>query len=252
MLRRPRLAVATAVAFYSSTALASKVAGSSGIRPAVEPIHIDCFYSLSSPWMYLGGPQLEDICRRHGVALHLKPFDFQKVAPDNGGVPLRTRPDARKSYHALELERWREYLGLPLNLEPKHYKPNFAHETPVDPNWNKYPGWMVIAAQERGEDAFLLSHALLRALWAEERDTTDPGVRIAIANENGYDGTSLQALETAPATQAAYERYTREALAAGVFGSPTFVFEDGERIWGQDRLGFVDRKLERIRQERKE
>ena len=72
--------------------------------------------------MYLGGPQLHDICRRHDVQLVLKPFDFQAVAPQSGGIPLRTRP-----------------------------------------NWNKYPGWMVIAAQARGEDAFPLSHALLRA-----------------------------------------------------------------------------------------
>ena len=44
---------------------------------------------------------------------------------------------------------------------------------------------MVIAAQAQGEDGFLLSHALLRALWNEERDTTDPSVRIAVADENG-------------------------------------------------------------------
>lgn len=198
--------------------------------------------------MYLGGPQLQDICRRHQIKLTLKPFDFQQIAPINGGVPLRTRPDARKSYHALELARWREYLGMPLNLEPAHYKPNFSHLTPVDPEWNKAPGWMVIAAQEQGEDAYRLSHALLRALWAEERDISDPRVRIAIANENGYDGESLQALERAPATQEAYARFTREAQAKGVFGSPTFVFSDGERIWGQDRLGFVDRKCERMRE----
>ena len=87
---------------------------------------IDCFYSLSSPWMYLAGPQLEDICHRHNAKLTLKPYDFQAVAPQNGGIPLRTRPDARKSYHRDELARWSSHLGLPLNLEPAHYKPNFA------------------------------------------------------------------------------------------------------------------------------
>ena len=49
-----------------------------------------------------------------------------------------------------------------------------------------------------------LSHALLRALWAEQRDTADPDVRIAVANAQGLDGPRLQALETADETQAVY------------------------------------------------
>ena len=205
-------------------------------------IELDCYYSLSSPWAYLGGPQLQDIVRRHHVRLVLKPYDFQAVVPQTGGIPLKTRPEPRRSYHALELARWREYLGMPLNLEPKHY-PKGA---PVDPNWNKYPGWMVIAAQLQGLDAQPLSHALLRALWAEERDTSDAAVRIAVAEENGYDGATLQALEQGLETQAVYRANSAEAVEKGVFGAPTFILE-GERFWGQDRLAFLDRALDRIR-----
>ena len=87
----------------------------------------------------------------------------------------RSRPGlsraTRGSYHALELARWRDYLQMPLNLEPRHY-PKGA---PTDPDWNKSPGWMVIAAQLQGQDAFVLSHALLRGnSWVEERDTSLP------------------------------------------------------------------------------
>ena len=38
-----------------------------------------------------------------------------------------------------------------------------------------------------------MSHALLRALWAEERDISRADVRQAVAEENGYDGTKLVA-----------------------------------------------------------
>jgi 2-hydroxychromene-2-carboxylate isomerase len=204
-------------------------------------IALDCYYSLSSPWAYLGGPQLQDIVRRHHVRLSLKPYDFQAVVPQTGGIPLKTRPEARRSYHALELARWRDHLGMPLVLEPAHYPKG----PPADPDWNKYAGWMVIAAQLQGLDAQPLSHALLRALWAEERDTSDPAVRIAVADEHGYDGAALQALERADPTQAAYRAYSDEAVTSGVFGSPTYVLE-GERFWGQDRLGFLDRALDRL------
>ncbi|MCR8958587.1 hypothetical protein M0765_012880 [Variovorax sp. S2] len=46
---------------------------------SAAPIALDCYYSLSSPWAYLGGPQLQDIVRRHHVRLTLKPYDFQAV-----------------------------------------------------------------------------------------------------------------------------------------------------------------------------
>lgn len=201
-------------------------------------LEVSCYYSLSSPWAYFAGPRLYDIVRRHHARLVLKPYDFQKVVPVTGGIPIRTRPEARRTYHALELDRWRKHLGMPLVLEPKHYP-----QVVTDPDWNKRPGWMVIAAQERGLDAPRLSHAILRALWAEERDVADPQVRIAIADENGLPGAQLHAAETSDAVQAIYRRNSDEAIAAGVFGAPTFVLES-ERFWGQDRLDFLDRALD--------
>ena len=204
-------------------------------------IEVSCYYSLSSPWAYFAGPKIEDIVRRHHVTLVLKPYDFQEVAPRTGGVPIRTRPEPRRTYHALELDRWRHYLGLPLKLEPKFYP---ADGKPA--GWNKPPGWMVIAAQEAGLDAMRLSHALLRALWAEERDTSKAEVRRDVANENGMDGNALVAAETSAPVQALYKRYSDEAVEQGVFGAPTYLLE-GERFWGQDRLDFLDRKLDAVR-----
>jgi 2-hydroxychromene-2-carboxylate isomerase len=201
---------------------------------------ISCFYSLSSPWAYFAGPRLQDIVRRHHARLVLKPYDFQEVVPRTGGVPLRTRPEPRRTYHAEELGRWRKYLGMPLNLTPRHYP---ADGKPA--GWNKPPGWMVIAAQERGLDAFRLSHALLRALWAEERDTANPQVRVAIADENGMPGKELVAAETGAPVQALYKAYSEEAERLGVFGAPTFIV-GGVRYWGQDRLDFVERALDAL------
>jgi 2-hydroxychromene-2-carboxylate isomerase len=205
-------------------------------------LKLDCFYSLSSPWAYFAGPRLEDIVRRHRVQLTLKPFDFQSVVPKTGGVPLRTRPEPRRRYHEAELDRWRTYLGMPLVLKPKHY----PQQLPADPNWNKYAGFMVIAAQSSGLHALPLSQAILRALWVEERDIAQAAVRQAIAEENGYDGSRLLAAETSEPVQQLYRQFSVEAEQLGVFGAPTFVI-DGELFWGQDRLDFVDRKLDALR-----
>lgn len=205
-------------------------------------IDLHCYYSQSSPWAYLGGPQLQDIVRRHRVRLLLKPYDFQDVVLKTGGMPLRTRLPPRRAYHEVELARWSDYLGMPLVLKPRHY----PQQIPTDPNWNKYAGWMVIAAQDQGLDAFPLSHAILRALWAEERDISDADVRRQIADENGYDGAALVAAEPTSRVQELYQAYSAEALALGVFGAPSYVL-DGVIYWGQDRLGFLDRALAKKR-----
>jgi 2-hydroxychromene-2-carboxylate isomerase len=204
-------------------------------------IEVSCYYSLSSPWAYFGGPRLMAIVGRHKAKLVLKPFDFQEVVPRTGGIPIRTRPEPRRTYHALELDRWRKHLGMPLNLVPKHYP-----QDGKPAGWNKPAGWMVIAAQERGLDAPRLSHALLRALWAEERDTSQADVRIAVAGENGLPGAELSKEEKTGRVQALYKTYSDEAERLGVFGAPTYIL-NGERFWGQDRLEFLDRALEALR-----
>lgn len=193
---------------------------------------IDCFYTLSSPWMYLGAPQLNAILAKHGAKLVLRPYDFRMVVQHTGGIPLRTRPDPRQAYHALELDRWRRHLGMDLNLAPKHYPP--TDQRPA--------GRMVMAAQARGLDAMRLSHAILRALWVEEKDIADPRTRIAIAEAEGMPGVALQAEEDSASVNAEWERNNADAVTRGVFGAPTF-FCDDLWIWGQDRLFFLDEYL---------
>lgn len=193
---------------------------------------VDCYYTLSSPWAYFAGPRIADIARRHRIHITMKPYDFQEVVPRTGGIPIRTRPQPRQDYHATELRRWREHLGMPLNLKPRFYPP-------VD---NKSSGHTVIAAQQLGLDTMRLSHALLRAIWVEERNVALPETRQQIADENDMDGAMLVQLEKSDAVVQEYRRNTAEVEAAGIFGSPTYVL-NGELFWGQDRLDFLDRAL---------
>ncbi len=191
-------------------------------------IEIEYFHSLSSPWAYLGAQRFYDIAKRHGARIIARPILVQQ---ENGGIPLRTRPDARQRYHALELDRWRHHLNLPLKLQPKYY--------PTDPT---QACMMVIAAGQLGLDAPALSFRLLEALWADERDTRDPTVRQAVADSIGLNGAQLLALENTPEVLAQWEKNKRDAIALGIFGTPNYVL-DGEIFWGQDRLEFLDRKL---------
>lgn len=188
------------------------------------------FYSLSSPWAYLGGPRLHAIAAKHGLAIEHRPIT---VLEENGGIKLRTRPDARQRYHALELDRWRTFLGMKLNLAPRFY--------PTDP---KPAALMVIAARQLGSDPTQLSHALLRALWAEEADYADDATLARIADASGFDGNALLKTSRADAAEAEWQANRAEAIALGCFGTPNYVWQ-GEIFWGQDRLEFLDRAIAR-------
>ncbi|MCW5606423.1 MAG: DsbA family protein [Burkholderiales bacterium] len=186
------------------------------------------FHSLSSPWAYLGGPKFHALIRKHDLDVVVRPT---RIVPDNGGIPLRSRPDARQRYHEVELDRWRKRLNMPLVLRPRHYPTN-----------NEYSARMVIAADRLGWDALGLSHGLLHALWSEEKDVQDPDVRVAVADGLGMDGARLLQMQDTPEIMAAWHASHQEAIARGVFGTPTWIYND-TLFWGQDRLDFLDEAL---------
>lgn len=186
----------------------------------------------ASPWTYLGHERLVDIAGRHKARIEVRPFDLAtRVFPVSGGLPLPKRAPQRQAYRLIELERWSKFLGLELNLHPKHF--------PVD--GEDASRLIIVAGQRHGEEAGVrMAGALLRAVWAQERDIADPATLSAIGDECGFDGAALLAARGDAAQD--YERYTADALAAGVFGAPWYQY-GSQPFWGQDRLDFLDRAL---------
>ena len=82
------------------------------------------------------------------------------------------------------------------------------------------------------------------AVWAEERDIANPETIIVIAEEQGFDGKVLFDSPEQSQVQEELDRNTEEALARNVFGAPTWIYKE-ELFWGQDRLDFLARAVER-------
>ena len=55
-------------------------------------------------------------------------------------------------------------------------------------------------------------------------------------------GRDLYATATTSAIREVYDADTEEALARGVFGAPTYVYQN-ELFWGQDRLEFLEQAM---------
>ena len=196
--------------------------------------HIDYFFSVASPWAFLGSQRFIDMAQRTGATVKVRPMDFSRVIAAAGGLPYQQRPVQRASYRQDDLARWRLRLGIPLTLVPAFY--------PVD----RTPASLaVIAARAIGQHAALnLSHAILRAIWQEDCDISSWVLLESLANATGLDGAALMNTARTPEIAEAYRQDTEAAIETGVFGAPTWVV-DGERFWGQDRLDFLEERLQR-------
>ncbi|MBL0421061.1 2-hydroxychromene-2-carboxylate isomerase [Ramlibacter sp. AW1] len=193
---------------------------------------IDYFFAPVSPWTYLGHARFADLARQEGATIRLMPMDLGRVFPVSGGLPLAKRAPQRQAYRLLELKRFADYLGMPLNPQPKHFP------VPAD----EAARLIIACDQHDGTAAAMrLTGALLAATWVQERDISDPAVLSAVLQENGLPTERLDQSREESVMQR-YDENTREAIDTGVFGAPSYVF-DGEIFWGQDRLELLAHRL---------
>ena len=195
------------------------------------PRSIDYYFSLASPWAYIGHAPFMDIARRHGLDINHKPVPLGRLFPQTGGQPLPQRHPARQRYRMLELQRWREKRGLTFNLKPKFwpFEVGLADRFVI-----------AITAARKDPDAFL--RRAFAGVWEEERNLADPLVIAELAESVGLDSSSLLDAAQDTMTEALYGLNLENAVATDVFGSPGYVL-DGEVFWGQDRLDLLDDAL---------
>jgi 2-hydroxychromene-2-carboxylate isomerase len=192
---------------------------------------IDYYFSLVSPWTYIGHRLFLDIARRHDAAIAYRPVLLNEVFSQTGGLPLAKRHPARQAYRMVELQRWREKRKLSFHLWPKHW--------PYDAD---LANCMVLAVVAAGGDPADLMQKALSRVWEAEDNLADAAVLAALLREAGFDPEPLLAGANSPEIRAAYERNRLEAIEAGVFGAPAYVL-DGEIFWGQDRLDLLEDAL---------
>lgn len=186
--------------------------------------HIDYYFSLQSPWAYIGHAMFSDLAKRHGARVNYKPVELTGLFAETGGLPLKQRHPVRQRYRMLELQRWRARRGLDFHLQPKHW--------PFD---GRLADGMVIAVVESGADPDAFLRKAFAAVWEEERNLADAATLAALADEVGLSGVELAKRAASDDIAAIYRQNRQDALDADVFGSPAYVL-DGEVFWGQDRI----------------
>ena len=197
-------------------------------------IVIDYFLSPQSPWTYLGHERFAAMATKAGATINVLPVDLGRVFPVSGGLPLAKRAPQRQAYRLVELKRFSESLGRPLNLHPRYF-----------PVASDDAAKLIIAVDvaDGSAAAMKVAGAIMRGVWVEEKNIADPAMLQSMLEACGLPPKRLDDSQS----QSVHERYEQDsqrAIDGGVFGAPTYVI-DGEMFWGQDRLDFVERRLAR-------
>lgn len=189
---------------------------------------IDYFFSIGSPWSYIGLDPFVEIAQRHDAVV--TPY-LTTIIEENGGIFGRNRPEVRRAYSNRDLQRWARARGRQLWLDDR---PQLADPAPA--------ALLVNATYLDGQDWVGLTRALQKAFWADGADIGDAAVSAKVAGAAGFDSARL--LQRTQDEDVAAKSVTdrNHARESGVFGFPTYAY-DGEIYWGQDSLPFLQRHL---------
>jgi 2-hydroxychromene-2-carboxylate isomerase len=194
---------------------------------------IEYYFTLNSPWAYLGSARFMAMTKAAGSTVIAKPAKYGPIFAQTGGLPLGKRSPQRQAYRLMELKRWRDHLGIPIVLQPKAFPSDEVAATRL-----------VIAAAKQGRDVLPFARELGRNLWELEKTLSEPADIADAAERAGLDLAAVRAAAAPDAElDAIWDKNTEEGLAKGVFGAPAYVLPSGEFFWGQDRLEFLERAL---------
>jgi len=185
---------------------------------------VDYYFSLQSPWAYIGHKLFRQVVSTYDVAVNHKPVVLVDLFSETGGLPLLKRHPVRQRYRMVELQRWRDKRGLNFHLQPANWPFNA-----------RLADGLVIAAVEAGLDPDPFLRRAFAAVWEDQLNLADPATLIKLADDSALPGKQLVERSATDEIGKIYEQNRQDALSADVFGSPAYVL-DGEVFWGQDRL----------------
>jgi 2-hydroxychromene-2-carboxylate isomerase len=183
---------------------------------------LDFWYEFASTYSYLSVHRIEALADRAGVALRWRPFLLGPIFSAQGWLnsPFNIFP-AKGRYMWRDLERLCAARGQP-----------FAHP-PGFPQNSLHAARLALAVpRERLPD---FSRAVFLAQFGVGREISDPALLAGILRDLGLPPDLLDVAKSEP-IRALLRDETDAARKLGVFGAPTFMTEEDEMFWGDDRL----------------
>lgn len=185
---------------------------------------LEFWYEFASTYSYLSAMRIEEAAEKAGVTLLWRPFLLGPVFAAQGWntSPFNLYP-AKGRYMWRDMEREAARQGIPF------YRPD-----PFPQNGLTASRIALVGVDRSWTPVF--TKAVYTAEFGEGRNIGDPDVLSGILAGLGLDPEAVMAEAQADTNKARLRRIGEEALSRGIFGAPTFIAEDGEMFWGNDRL----------------
>ena len=127
------------------------------------PRQVDYYFSLQSPWAYIGHGPFRELVSTYDLTVNYKPVVLVELFSETGGLPLMKRHPVRQRYRMVELQRWRDKRGLDFHLQPANWPFNA-----------RLADGVVIAAVEAGLDPDRYLRRAFPAVWERQLNLADP------------------------------------------------------------------------------
>ena len=186
------------------------------------------YFDFISPYSYLALTQVERFGEEHGIEWTVRPILYAAVLERRGLIGPAEEP-IKREYTTRDIVRAADRLGVPLVGPPEH-------------PFNSLAALRTVCVAQDDPRALALAVRLSSMCWGEGQPLTHPETLIAAADECGLMTAGLTERIGSPEIKERLRANTEEALDAGVFGVPTFVWE-GELFWGHDRLDHLADRL---------
>jgi 2-hydroxychromene-2-carboxylate isomerase len=182
------------------------------------------WYDLASTYSYLSALRIEADAEAAGVEVEWQPFLLGPIFKAQGWAtsPFNVYP-AKGRYMVRDVGRLAAARGLSFRL-PEPFPANSLKAARL-----------ALVGSEAGWVA-PFSRAVFTAEFAEGRDIASEAALSEILAALGLDAPRIHARAGEPGIKERLRAATEEAVSLGIFGAPSFVTEDGELFWGDDRL----------------
>ncbi len=189
---------------------------------------VEFFWDFSSPFAYLGSTQLPALAARTGTTIVSRPMLLGGLFKAIGqvDVPLSTWSQQKQRYYFDDMHRWAEHWTVPFKF-PSRFPMNTV---------KALRAYLALPETRRAD----FQKKVFAAYWAEDRDIADDAVLSELIGDGASD---VLAKTQDPAVKQELIAATKYAEQKGVFGAPTFLVDDKDLYWGQDRIVLVERAL---------
>ncbi len=192
---------------------------------------VQFYFDIVCPYAYLASQQLPALCSRLQALIDYRPILLGGVLNALKSEPA-AGPPAKQAMTRIDVQRFAAHLGVPLHFPAEHPR-------------RTVEAMRLLCFAPRISRPALVA-ALFRAYWELGLDITNVDVLVDLARQVGLDGEAVARGVRSAETASELRRRTSEAIAAGVFGVPTFIVDSstGPRLFfGQDRLHFVEEAI---------